>query len=80
MGIACGGGGVPTNPAGQCVLRKGRCHICPGDPRGTSLCSGRIAEQFLSIKLRRLYSGGDPPDERLFGYGTKHWKDCMGMS
>jgi len=78
--IACGGCGMPAHPPEECVLRKGRCHICLGDPGGTSLCSGRVAQQVLSIKLRRLYPGGDPPDEWLFGYGTRHWKGCMGMS
>ena len=68
--ITCWGCGMPAHTAEECVLRKGRWHICLGDPEGTRLCSGRIAEQFLSIELRRLYPGGYPPGKWLFVYNT----------
>ena len=74
MRIACWGCGMPAPPSKECHLGKGHCHICLGDPGGTSLCRYWVAEQFLHIELRGLYPGGDPPDEWLFGYATEQWK------
>ena len=77
--IACGGCGMLAHKPEDCHLAKRFCHICLGQPEGSSLCKDRVAKQFLHQDLKWFYPGGDPPDE-WYDYVTEQWRAFMGWS